>query len=424
MTSPVTGIFTCRTCESWEVRRIHARDVRASASWRRRVATGSTLVALGLMGGACAGADDASDKLVRLDSAGVTLVLNRQTDRMLDWRFERILELGGADDGPTAFFRVFPTSIGVDSLANLYVLDAGNYTISVFDGDGRHLRSFGRQGEGPGELGFPSDLAVTPAGEVAVYDFRRRALVLFDANGSFTGTFPLPGPLQRKVALLRDGRIAAAVSQATHTPDSTDFSLLALGDDTVEVARVRRLDRHEPQRFSCMELALPPYFEPRVVWAAAGNRIAFNDDDHYSVRVVDGNRIASIWRRDLPVIESTLELAAWEAGRGDSLRFRMLNLDCVVPAEEAARKFGYADVAPTVRDLAIAPDGAVWLRRRTEVPGRLPIDVLDATGAYVGTLPGESPFPALFRGTDEIVTVETDGYGLPHVIVYRIHRGA
>jgi hypothetical protein len=84
---------------------------------------------------------------------------------------------------------------------------------------------------------------------------------------------------------------------------------------------------------------------------------------------------------------------------------------------------GYADVAPVVRSLAIAPDGAVWLRRRTGVPGQSPIDVRDATGAYIGTLPGESPFPALFRSADEIIAVETDEADVPHVSVYRIRRG-
>lgn len=368
--------------------------------------------------------EDPSGELVRSDSAGVTLVLNGQADRLLDWRFERVLNLGGSDDGPNAFFRVFSTSIGSDSLGNLYVLDAGNHRISVFDRDGRHQRSFGRQGEGPGELGFPTDMAVTPAGEVAVYDFARRALVLFDAGGSYTGTFPLPGPLQRKVAFLDDGGIVAAVSLPTHTPDSTDSSLLALGRDTVEIARVRRLDRHQPQRFSCGPLALPPAFEPRVVWAAAGDQVVSSDDATHSIRVFDGSRLAAIWRRDLPMIQSTLELAAWEFGRGDSLRVRIASFQCVVPADEAARKLGYAGVAPSVVDLSVAPDGGVWARRRTHVPGEFLTDVFSATGAYVGTLPSESPFPALFRSNDEIVVVETDEFDLPHVVVYRMLGGS
>lgn len=58
---------------------------------------------------------------------------------------------------------------------------------------------------------------------------------------------------------------------------------------------------------------------------------------------------------------------------------------CAIPAEEAARKLGYADVAPVVGSLAVAPDGGVWLRRRTDFPDELPIDVLDTTGVYAGT---------------------------------------
>jgi hypothetical protein len=90
-------------------------------------------------------------------------------------------------------------------------------------------------------------------------------------------------------------------------------------------------------------------------------------------------------------------------------------------AEEAARQFGYHETTPMIQALALSPDGEVWLRRRTEVPGESHIDVLDATGAYVGTLPAESPFPALFRGADEIVTVERDDLDRPLVVVYRVH---
>lgn len=357
MATPVTTVVVRRP-PAWRTRRrIHGRGTNARPPWRRHAAAWCALIAF--MSSACAGGDDASDEPVRTDSTGVALVLNSGADRMLAWTFERVVDLGGADDGPTAFFRVFPTSVGVDSLGNLYVLDAGNYRVSVFDREGGYLRAFGRQGEGPGELGFPSDMAVTPAGEVAVYDFARRALVRFDAEGTFTGTFSLPGPLQRQMALVADGRIAAAVAQPTAAADSTDYRLVTFGRDTVEIARVRQLSRPRSQPLSCPVPAQPSYFRPRVVWAAAGDWIAVSDDASYSVRIVDRTRVAAIWRRDLPVIESTLDLAAWEVAGGDSLRFR----GCAVPAEEAARTFGYAQVAPIVRRLAVARDGAVWARR-------------------------------------------------------------
>ena len=301
---------------------------------------------------------------MHVDSAGVTVVLNGRADRALEWTFERILDLGSSDIGPAAFFRVFPTSIGVDSLGNLYVLDAGNFRISVFDREGRWLRSFGREGAGPGELGFPSDMAVSPAGKAAVYDFARRALVRFDPDGTFTGTLPVPGILQRKVAFLDDGSVVAIVSQPSAVADSTDYRLLTLAGDTVEIARVREIRDPRPQQFPCMTMAQPPLLGPRIIWAAAGDRIAVSDDATYSIKVFERDRLAAVWKRDLPVIETTLELAAWAVAEGDSLRFRGPaagpRVDCAVPAEEAARKFGYADVAPLITDIAVAPDGGVW----------------------------------------------------------------
>jgi hypothetical protein len=395
-----------------------ANITRGRLSDRRPTALTKALLACLAL--ACAAPDEPDLAPARIDSAGVSLVLNSSTDLLLDWSFERILSLGGTDDGPDAFFRVFPTSIGVDSLGNLYVLDAGQFSVSVFDRSGRHLRSFGRQGQGPGEFGFPSDMAVTSAGEVAVHDFARRALVLFDAEGSYAGTFPLPGPLQRQVVLLEDGTIVAAVTEASPTAGSIDYRVLGLGRDTVEVARVRQLSATQPQMTSCGPVGIPPYFGPRVAWAAAGNRIAFSKDATYAIHVTDGTGFERIWKRDLRPIRSTPELAAWEAAEGDSVRFPG---GCALSAEEAARQFGYHENAPLIQGLAVSPDGTVWVRRRTERPGQSQIDVMDATGAYLGTVPEGSPFPALFSRVDEIITVERDELDRPRVVMYRIRRG-
>lgn len=143
-----------------------------------------------------------------------------------------------------------------------------------------------------------------------------------------------------------------------------------------------------------------------------------SDEAGYAVRVYDDGQLAAVWRRDVPVIRATLDLAAWEVAEGDSLRA----FGCTVPADEAATTIGYAETVPVVRGLTIAPDGGLWILRTTETPGEHVVDVFDPTGAYVGTLPPGSPFPTDFRAPDEIVTVERDELDVPHVRVYRIVR--
>jgi hypothetical protein len=95
---------------------------------------------------------------------------------------------------------------------------------------------------------------------------------------------------------------------------------------------------------------------------------------------------------------------------------------CAVSADEAAERVGFAPQAPHIADIAIARDGHVWVKRRTPQPGEFLVDVFSMDGVYLGTLPAGAPFPAAFRGNDEIVNVEQDSLDLPHIIVYRIGR--
>jgi hypothetical protein len=175
-------------------------------------------------------------------------------------------------------------------------------------------------------------------------------------------------------------------------------------------------------QFSCMGIALPPFLSPAVVWDARGGRIIARTSADYILNVYDVNgALTGSWRRALPLMTATLALAAAELGT-DSLRMMSSAGRCAVSAGEAAERVGFAPHAPHIADIAIARDGHVWVKRRTPQPGEFLVDVLSMDGAYLGTLQAGSPFPAAFRGLEEIVTVEQDSLDLPHVIVYRIGR--
>lgn len=356
-----------------------------------------------------------------VDPAGAAVVAYDGPDRLLNWTFEPVLDLGTANGvGPTAFFRVSTESVGTDSTQNIYVLDAGRHVVSVFDNLGGHLHSYGRKGGGPGEFGFPAYLSVDSRGNTAVYDYDKRALVLFARDGSYEELFPLPIPMDGRIVSMENGDVAAAVAEPIAGGDSVNVRLLLLGSDTTEVANVKRLNAFEQQRFACPMPALPSLFLPRIIWDGNGDRIASSDDFSYSVRVRGPSRQSAVWKRDLPSIAGTLELAAWDVADGDSLRV----FGCAVGPEEAAEKLGYGDTAPTIKDITVTPSGGAWILRRTAVPGEQRIDVWDQSGRYLGTLPTGSPFPALFRGSDEIVTVEPDEFDVPHVVVYKISKVA
>ncbi|MCM8803467.1 MAG: NHL repeat-containing protein [Candidatus Omnitrophica bacterium] len=53
-----------------------------------------------------------------------------------------------------------PSSLKVDMMGNVYVVDSNNHRIQVFTKEGNFLRTIGRKGEGPSELFNPTDIFV------------------------------------------------------------------------------------------------------------------------------------------------------------------------------------------------------------------------------------------------------------------------
>jgi len=86
--------------------------------------------------------------------------------------------------GMTQLFR--PTDITFDPVTQLlYTTDSVQHRICKFTLGGIFIMAFGSRGSRPGELTFPSGVAVAPSGEtVAVSDTSNRRIQLFSNSGT------------------------------------------------------------------------------------------------------------------------------------------------------------------------------------------------------------------------------------------------
>lgn len=94
---------------------------------------------------------------------------------------------GSAGEGPMQFKQ--PKNMTIDEHDHLWVADACNHRISVFDvaGDGPKLiRSWGKQGSEPGELRYPYDL-VLDGKFVYVCEFGNHRIQKFTREGELVG---------------------------------------------------------------------------------------------------------------------------------------------------------------------------------------------------------------------------------------------
>jgi len=122
-------------------------------------------------------------------------------------------DIGKRGSGPGEFNLPRDMAIGRDG--RLYVVDGGNFRVSVFDRNGQYLKSFGSIGKQYGQFARPKEVAVDRDGNVYVMDTAFGNFQIFDPDGElllFVGErserdAPAKYMLPSGIAVDEDGRI-------------------------------------------------------------------------------------------------------------------------------------------------------------------------------------------------------------------------
>lgn len=105
-----------------------------------------------------------------------------------------LFEWGGHGSEPGQFLR--PQGLEIDSNDHLWVADASNHRIQVFDATGEKaevLKVFGNPGREQGELNYPYNLFFDEQGYLYVCEFGNHRIQKFTQDGKSLGTWGSPG---------------------------------------------------------------------------------------------------------------------------------------------------------------------------------------------------------------------------------------
>ena len=139
---------------------------------------------------------DASRVTIR-DSAGITITENASDAmaRAAVWAIDSVPLLTIGDPGGDAAHQLYRAR-GAARLSDgrIVVLNAGTSELRFFDANGKHLRTVGRKGEGPGEFRLPFPLLHLPFDTLAVWDSRPQRVTIFSPDGEMVRAFVLDEP--------------------------------------------------------------------------------------------------------------------------------------------------------------------------------------------------------------------------------------
>lgn len=112
---------------------------------------------------------------------------NQDRIRKLTSEGHHITSWGGHGSLPGEFSR--PRGLALSAKGELFVADASNHRIQVFDLNGKLLRIIGSNGSGAGQLQYPYDVALGPKGEVYVAEWGQNRIQKFSPEGDSLGTW-------------------------------------------------------------------------------------------------------------------------------------------------------------------------------------------------------------------------------------------
>ena len=113
-------------------------------------------------------------------------VMQGPTPQQKQWQF--LYSFGSLGSGEGELSR--PSALCVDrQKGRLYVADACNHRIGVYDYDGQLQDYFGSVGREPGQMRYPYDLALLGDGTLVVCEYGNNRVQLFNPEGESIGVY-------------------------------------------------------------------------------------------------------------------------------------------------------------------------------------------------------------------------------------------
>ncbi len=321
---------------------------------------------------------------------GVTVVTNpEQPMDEVTLELEELWQRGGEDDD--VLFGVVGQLVE-DGERNVYLLDSQLSEIQVFSPGGEHLRTVGREGEGPGEFRNGSDMFLAPGNILSVVQIFPGKIVQIATDGTPAGNYKLPENAGGGFQLIHVGRcngerIVLAYAQSRSADGSGQQSrkqiqttyLRAFDAEGNELAQYHQEERETV--FGGMKFQEKSFNDFARRWA-------MSDDGRVAAALTFDDYRIHVWNADGSV-NRIIERPNFEAVQRDAAsKARLQKFFESMTRWNRGSTFTVSETHSAIQGIWFREDGSLWVMSAAGSWDRdeghmASIDVYDDQGRYV-----------------------------------------
>jgi hypothetical protein len=309
---------------------------------------------------------------------GVTVISNAKKPNPAKGQPSKIglteeLTIGGGADPDTSFSQV--STFVVDAEGTFFALDFKDQKIKVFDRAGNYLRSIGKPGQGPGELGMASGLQITADNTLVIEDATNRRLAQFKPTGEFIKNISTSDKLGL-VGILLDGQgnILGREMGLAEGNAKMFFEIKKFDPDLKPLFTLDKIEFPVPIPGSGVKMNILDLIS--VYQFGPGGNIYYGRNANYDIKIFspEGKPIRTIQKDYDPVKVTQKDI--------DEMLDRIPN---VAGGANIKDMFSFPDYFPPFQNFLLDDQGRMYVRTYTKgkVKGEYVIDVFDPEGRFI-----------------------------------------
>ena len=408
---------------------------------------------LAIMAVACGGEGKPGAAVTR-DSAGIRIVENSgpawETGKGWTVVDSPLVDIGGRDEPAYELDQVRgPIRLGDGKLV---LANATSNEIRLYDATGKHLRSAGRAGSGPGEYRGIVGIWPGAADSVLVADIMLRRITVLDPEGNTAREYSLGGqpsqfvPMGGRVELaiplgmFADGSVvgvsqSVAINQNRPGVYRDSVNIIRYGPDGAVRDTLGRFPGLEMESMTLnigpqslvMPIAVP--LGKQTVIATRDNHLFVAQNNHWEIEIrgPDGALRALARASITPAKLTPSDIAAHRKELLGTIEAQpmMRGLPAQLKSQMTARveQAKYPETLPYFGILLADTEGNLWAQEAaapTRKAGRY--FVIDSTGRWLGTVIMPERFQPSFVGPDAIYGIWKDDADVEHVRGYALRK--